>query len=101
MYLKLKMEIRDHKVDLDWSFDSFWDEITDEWSPNSIKDYTTFCSQDGNVLVSNKGKIKDIYSFKFELLEWFRKHELVNSVWTPVSFILNKIWIDPRSIIIY
>ena len=80
------MEFKRQTEDLDSSFDSLSDEISDEWSPNSILDYSTVGSQEGNVLLNNKGKIRDLRNFKLELVEIFSKHELTKNALTPVSF---------------
>ena len=84
------MEIDYQNEDLDCSCDSLWDEITEESSPNSIKKYLSPGIQKGNVLLNNKGKIKDIQNFKFELEEYSKNQEIFKSAWIPVSFEVDK-----------
>ena len=80
------MDIHLEKVYLNDSYDSNWDEFTDESSPNSIQKYRGIGTQNGNVLLNNKGKIKDLKSFKSELLEFGKSQDIYRSVWIPVRF---------------
>lgn len=55
----------EENVDFDESEEVHWEES----SPNSIQKYAGFKSSKKNVLISNKGKVKDTEKFKTELLE--------------------------------
>ena len=80
------MDIHLEKVNLNDSYDLNWDDVTDESSPNSIKKYRGIGIQKENVLLNNKGKIKDLQSFKFELLEFGKSQDIYRSMWIPVRF---------------
>lgn len=55
------------KLHQDTDIESDLDEITQESSPNSVQAYSNFGSQKDNVLVCNKGQVKNISEFKTEL----------------------------------
>lgn len=45
------------------------DAVTEESSPNSISKYSNSVPEKSNILICNKGKVKDEQEFKKELVE--------------------------------
>ena len=57
------------------TIDEEFSEITDESSTNSIKQYDSLSNQRSNVLVINKGKVKDSLNFKREIDSYFTSRD--------------------------
>lgn len=79
------MEIGNTSIGLDLSFESLADEVTEECSPNSLKDYSHTGTQEENVLVSDKGQVRDTWSFKFELMNLMVEQKIAKTLRKPVG----------------
>lgn len=73
--MKVQNEMRNDEENID--FLESEEVLCEESSPNSIQKYAGVKASTKNVLISNKGKVRDTEKFKTELLELLNRKNVV------------------------
>ena len=86
--MSIEIHMKNQEDDID--DENIDDCITEESSPNSIKNYTFSVANKDNVLLLNKGQVKDKEKFKQEIIRLlFEKQQTVRKATNPPKQKLN------------